>query len=217
MSQDNNQTYSAQEEKLNVISHGIGVALSVLASIALVTRAINNGNNYQIAGAIIFGLSLILLYVASTAYHNATDPELRARLRIFDHAAIYVLIAGSYTPFALVTLHGPLGWIVFGVIWGMALIGIILKLFYTGRFKLLSTLLYVAMGWMGIFLAQSLHQRLPFTALGWMLGSGIAYTVGAILYSIKRMPFNHATFHIFVLIGSACSVIAIYVFVLAAR
>ena len=161
------------------------------------------------------GSALFCFYVASTAYHSAANPEVRARLRVFDHTAIYVLIAGSYTPFALVTLHGPLGWVVFGVVWGIALIGIILKLYFTGRFKLLSTLLYVAMGWMGILLAQSLHQHLPLAALAWILGGGIAYTVGAVLYSIKQMPFNHATFHIFVLIGSACSVIAIYVFVLA--
>ena len=214
MSLHSHPPYSASEEKLNIITHALGLVMSFIAAGVLLVRAIRNSDHWQIAAVLVFGLSLILLYSASTAYHSSTDPIKRAKLRILDHVAIYGLIAGTYTPFALVSLHGSLGWIVFGTVWGIALIGAILKLLFTGRFKLLSTFLYIAMGWMGILLFQSLQSQLSTEGLVWMIAGGVAYSIGALLYSIKRLPYNHALFHVFVLIGSACHVITIYYFVL---
>ena len=170
----------------------------------------------------IFGASLMVLYGASTIYHSATDPVLRSRLRVLDHASIYVLIAGTYTPFTLVTLNQPdgwnghwtIGWTIFTVSWALAVSGIILKLFFTGRFKKTSTAMYVLMGWMIIFAIEPVIDRLPAEGLNWLVAGGIAYTVGAILYGIKAIKLNHAIFHFFVLAGSACHFIAVYFYVL---
>ena len=160
--------------------------------------------------------SLMIVFAASTIYHSAKKPTLRSRLRVFDHAAIYVLIAGSYTPFTLVTLNGMVGWVLFGITWGMALTGIVLKLFYTGKFKILSTLMYVFMGWLIIFAIKPLMNNLPAEGLVWLVAGGVAYTVGAILYSIKKIKLNHAIFHVFVLIGAACQFVTVFFYVLPA-
>jgi len=153
------------------------------------------------------------LFAASTLYHHASDPLRRTRLRIFDHAAIYVLIAGTYTPFCLVTLPEKTGLIVFAVVWIFALVGIGIKLFFTGRFSVLSTLMYLFMGWMVIFIIKPLVDNLDIQGLYWLFSGGLAYTIGAILYSIKNVPFNHACFHILVLIGSFCHYMGIYLYV----
>ena len=134
-----------------------------------------------------------------------------------DHASIYVLIAGTYTPFALVTLQGTFGWVVFGVVWSMALAGIVLKLFYTGKYQTISTIMYVVMGWIIVFAIKPLMQELSPKGLLWLFGGGISYTVGAVLFSFDRIKFNHAIFHIFVLLGTFCHFIAIYYYVLPAK
>jgi len=206
--------YSLIEEKTNIISHGIGFILSIIALVLLVTHANLYGNTWHIVSFSIFGASLIVLYVASTCYHSAKKPELRSRLRVFDHAAIYVLIAGTYTPFTLVTLKGPIGWSIFGVTWGMALTGIILKLFFTGKYKLISTLMYVFMGWVIIFAIKPLINNLSSDGLLWLVAGGMSYTIGAILYSIKKIKFNHAIFHVFVFIGSISHFVAVFFYVL---
>jgi hemolysin III len=135
-------------------------------------------------------------------------------LRVLDHASIYGLIAGTYTPFALVTFRGTLGWVVFGISWGLALAGISLKLIFTGRYKLASTLMYVFMGWIGVVAVKPLLHNLPAGGLFWLLTGGMAYTIGATLYSIRRIPFNHAIFHIFVLIGGFSHFVAVFFYVL---
>lgn len=206
--------YSPLEERLNVVSHFIGFILSLIALCFLVIKASLFGNIWHIISFSVFGISLALLYAASTFYHNAKEWVLRKRLKILDHAAIYVLIAGTYTPFALVTLHGTTGWIIFGLAWGLAIVGIILKLFFTGRFKLLSTLMYVGMGWIIVFAINKLIDNLPIMGSYWAFGGGIFYTIGAVLYMIKKLPFNHAIFHIFVLFGSFCHFITVYYYVL---
>ena len=206
--------YSPLEEKTNIISHGIGFILSIIALVLLVTHAKLYGNAWHVVSFSIFGASLIILYGASTFYHGTKKPELRNRLRVFDHASIYVLIAGTYTPFTLVTLKGPLGWSILGVSWGMALTGIILKLFLTGKYKLISTLMYVFMGWIIIFAIKPVINNLSFEGSRWLFAGGMAYTIGAIIYSIKRIKFNHAIFHMFVLIGSACHFVTVFVYVL---
>ena len=206
--------YSPTEEKINIISHAVGVILSCVALVLLETRAIQHGGVLPIVSVSIFGASLIVLYAASTYYHSVKKPELRSKLRIIDHASIYVLIAGTYTPFSLVALNGPIGWTIFGISWGLALIGIFLKLFFTGKYDLISTLMYVFMGWVIIFAIKPLINNLSSDGLFWLIAGGAAYTIGAILYSIKKIKFNHAIFHILVLAGSGCHFVSVFFYVL---
>jgi hemolysin III len=209
--------YSPLEERINILSHAIGLLLSIIAVVLLVTRASSYGNAWHIVSVAIFGASLIALYAASTTYHSATRAELRARLRVIDHATIYILIAGTYTPFTLITLNGATGWTIFAVSWGMAISGITLKLFFTGRFNLVSTLMYVFMGWIIIFAVKPLIAGLPTAGLYWLVAGGLSYTIGAIIYSIKKVPLNHAIFHLFVLAGSICHFVAVYFYVLPSQ
>jgi len=206
--------YSPLEEAINIYSHAIGVGLSIVALVLLVVRASQYGDVWHVVSFSVFGASLIVLFAASTIYHSAKNSVVRARLRIVDHAAIYVLIAGSYTPFTLVTLSGSVGWTIFGVTWGMALSGIVLKIFFTGKFELISTLLYLFMGWIIVFAIKPLIAALPSDGLYWLVAGGVSYTVGAILYAIDRIKFNHAIFHVFVLAGAFCHFMAIYFYVL---
>jgi hemolysin III len=206
--------YAPAEERINIVSHASGLLLSIAGLLALVARALLHGNTLQLVSASVFGVSMITLYTASVAYHSVQAPLLRTRLRTVDHAAIYVLIAGTYTPFALVTLQGAAGWVLFGIIWGMAATGIVLKLYFTGHYELFSTLMYVFMGWLIVFFIKPLIASFPPVGLAWLLAGGISYTLGAVLYSIPRIPFHHAVFHLCVLIGSACHFIAVYGYVL---
>jgi hemolysin III len=206
--------YSPIEEKINIISHATGFILSIVAFVLLVTHANLHGDVWHIVSFSIFGASLIILYAASTFYHSAKKSELRNRLKIIDHASIYVLIAGTYTPFTLVTLKGTIGWVIFGTSWGLALTGIILKLFFTGKYNLISTIMYVLMGWVIVFAIKPLINNLPLEGLLWLIAGGISYTIGAILYSIKKIKFNHAIFHMFVLMGSFCHFMSVFFYVL---
>jgi hemolysin III len=206
--------YSPIEEKINIISHAVGFILSIIALVLLVRHATRHGDVWHIVSFSIFGASLIILYAASSFYHSAKKPELRNRLNIIDHASIYVLIAGTYTPFTLVTLKGTIGWVIFGISWGLALTGIILKLFFTGKYNLMSTIMYVLMGWVIVFAIKPLMNNLPLAGLLWLVAGGISYTIGAILYGIKKIKFNHAIFHMFVLMGSFCHFMSVYFYVL---
>ena len=208
------QFYSALEEKTNIISHAIGFILSIVALVLMVVRAGRYGNGLDIVSVSIFGASLIVLYAASTIYHSTEGPARRNRLRVIDHATIYVLIAGTYTPFALVVLNGATGWMIFAASWAMAVSGIILKLFFTGKYNRLSTLMYVFMGWIIVFAIIPLIENLSRQGLFWLFAGGVAYTTGAILYSIKKVKFNHAIFHMFVLLGSFCHFVSVYFYVL---
>jgi len=205
--------YSPVEERINVVSHAVGFIASIAALVLLVVRASLHGNAWYIVSFSIFGASLMLLYAASTIYHNSKRPELRKRLKVIDHSSIYILIAGSYTPFTIVTLNGTVGWVIFGISWGIALTGIILKLFFTGKYNLLSTIMYVMMGWLVVFFIKPLMNSLPAEGVFWLIAGGVSYTVGAVIYMIKKIPLNHAIFHIFVLIGSACHVVSVYFYV----
>jgi hemolysin III len=172
------------------------------------------GDILDFVSALVFACSLMALYGASTCYHCARQPALRQKLRIIDHASIYCLIAGTYTPFALLILKGTTGWVIFSITWLMALVGIVLKLFFTGRYQLVSTLMYVFMGWIIIFVFDPLKENLPDAGLDWLLAGGFFYTVGAALYAIKKIKFNHAIFHLFVLAGSFCHFLAVYLYVI---
>ncbi|GAB1346409.1 hemolysin III family protein [Cloacibacterium normanense] len=209
----NIQFYSPTEEKLNIWSHAFGIFLSIIALVLLIIKAVQQDNIWMMISFPIFGVSLILLYLASTLYHASKEPQKRFKLKVFDHAAIYVLIAGSYTPFTLVSLNGETGWLIFSMVWVMAFTGIILKLFFTGRFKVISTAMYVLMGWLIVFYFQDLTAHLHEKGVFYLILGGVLYTIGAILYSIKKIKFNHAIFHFFVLAGSFCHFLSIYLYV----
>lgn len=209
----NIQFYSPTEEKLNIWSHAFGIFLSIIALVLLIIKAVQQDNIWMMISFPIFGVSLILLYLASTLYHASKEPQKRFKLKVFDHAAIYVLIAGSYTPFTLVSLNGETGWLIFSMVWVMAFTGIILKLFFTGKFKIVSTAMYVLMGWLIVFYFQDLTASLHEKGVFYLILGGISYTIGAILYSIKKIKFNHAIFHFFVLAGSFCHFLSIYLYV----
>ena len=206
--------YSPLEEKINIASHALGLVLSMLALVLLVVHASLYGDVWHIVSFSVFGASLIILYASSTVYHSAKNPQARSRLRVVDHAAIYVLIAGTYTPLALITLGGVAGWSIFGVVWGMAIVGISLKLFFTGKYDGVSTVMYVFMGWVIVFAIDPLVENLSADGLFWLVAGGVSYTFGAILYSIKAIKFNHAIFHGFVLLGSICHFGLVYFYVL---
>ena len=214
MDKKNITYYDKKEEKLNVISHAIGLVLSIVALVLLLVKSSSYGNVWHITSFSIYGASLIVLYAASTFYHYSQSPKLRHRLNIFDHASIYILIAGTYTPFTLVVLNGWIGWTIFGISWGLAIAGVTLKLFFTGRFNKISTITYVLMGWVIVFAIKPLIDNLSIEGLWWLLSGGIFYTIGAVLFSIPKIKYNHLIFHIFVLLGSFSHFMAVYFHVL---
>lgn len=210
MMENSNHQYSEKEEQLNVLTHGFGLVVSIIVFPFLIQKAMSFDGFWEQVSFIIYGVSLIILYAASTFYHAAKKPLLRRRLNIFDHAAIYVLIAGSYTPFCFVALHSQLGWYLFIFVWVFAFIGIILKLFFTGKYDILSTAMYLLMGWQVVFFIKPLLNNLSTEELQLLILGGVFYTVGAILYSIPKVKYNHAIFHVFVLLGSLSHFLAIY-------
>ncbi|WP_237390677.1 PAQR family membrane homeostasis protein TrhA [Fulvivirga sediminis] len=206
--------YNKKEEYLNVITHFVGFLLSIAALALLVTYSALEGTVWHIVSFSIYGSSMAVLYLSSTLYHAAKKKTLRRKLNVLDHAAIYLLIAGTYTPFCLIALKGPLGWTILGITWGIALIGIILKFFFTGRFNKVSTISYVLLGWIAVFATKPLIENLPTPGLIYLLLGGLCYTVGAIFYSIERIPYNHAIFHFWVLGGSVMHFIAVFFYLL---
>lgn len=198
-----------REEIANAVTHGIGALASAAAGAVLVTLATLHGTRMQMVSALVFGSSLLLLYTASTLYHAIPSMTVKRRLKVFDHCAIYLLIAGTYTPFALIGLRGPVGWWLFGIVWGLAAVGVTFKLFFTGRFKLFSTLVYIGMGWMAIFAIKPMMSSIPLPSLMWLLAGGVAYTAGTVFYHNERLRYSHAVWHLFVLMGSACHYIAV--------
>lgn len=207
-------SYIKSEEIINTLSHGIGFILSIIALILLITKSLNLNSSAYLSSTLVYGFSLIFLYASSTLYHGIQKPTLRNRLNLMDHIAIYILIAGTYTPFTINTIEGSLGWIIFGIVWVFALVGIILKVFFFGRYNKLSALAYVVMGWIIVIGLKTLLEKLGLAGTIWLFSGGIFYTVGAIFYLFKKLPFNHAIFHFFVLAGSLCHFISIYWFVL---
>ena len=197
------------EEIANAITHGIGLLLSIAGFVVLLVLAALRGTAWHIVACSIYGATLICLYAASTLYHAVISPRVKRALRIFDHSAIYLLISGTYTPFLLVSLRGPWGWSLFGVIWGLALVGVLFKFWFVERFAILSTAVYIAMGWLVVIAAKPVITHLPLTAIIWLLAGGLAYTGGVIFFAAKRIPYSHAIWHLFVLAGSICHYFAI--------
>jgi hemolysin III len=203
------QVATQREEIANAITHGLGALASAAAGAVLITLAAQSGTRTQLVSAIVFCSTLVLLYTASTLYHAFPVSIAKRRLRVFDHCAIYVLIAGTYTPFALIGLRGTVGWWLFGTVWSLAAIGMTLKLFFTGRYELASTLAYIGMGWLAVFAIRPMLDRIPTVSLLWLLGGGIAYTAGTLFYRNERLRYSHAVWHLFVLAGSACHFVAV--------
>ena len=199
---------------LNVITHLAGLVLSIAGLVLLVTFASLHGNVWHIVSFTIFGSSMVILYLASTMYHYVGQKKWRRKLNIMDHAAIYVLIAGTYTPYCLTVLNGAMGWTLFGITWGLAIAGIILKLFFTGRYDSLSTISYVLMGWVAVIAAKPLAENLSYEALFYLLLGGLFYTLGAVIFSIKKLPYNHAIFHFFVLFGTISHFVSVFFYIL---
>lgn len=208
--------YPEKEEKLNILSHGLGVVLSLIAFPFLIIKSLKTNDPLVILSFVIYGLSMILLYAASTLYHSAVNRKLRFFLNIFDHAAIYILIAGTYAPVALIVLQGKIGWLIFGLSWLFAILGVLYKWYFIGKYRVLSIITYVLMGWMVIFAIEPLLQNFQKEGLLLLLAGGIFYSIGAVLFALPKIPYNHAIFHVFVLLGSLAHFFAIYCFVLNA-
>ncbi|MEN1958920.1 hemolysin III family protein [Luteimonas sp. MJ246] len=198
-----------REELASALTHGLGATAALAGGAVLITLAALYGNGWQLGAAIVFGVSLLLLYIASTLYHSFQNPVLKGRLKVFDHCAIYVLIAGTYTPFTLIGLRGPWGWGLFAAIWTLALTGVVFKLFYTGRFKRLSTLVYVAMGWLVLVAIKPVLAALDAWTFGWLVAGGVFYTLGTVFYHRESLPFSHAIWHLFCIAGSVCHYVAV--------
>ena len=198
-----------REELASALTHGLGATAALAGGAVLVTLAAVFGNGWQLGAAIVFGVTLLLLYLASTLYHAFQHPVLKRRLKVFDHCAIYLLIAGTYTPFTLIGLRGPWGWGLFAAIWTLALAGVVFKLFYTGRFKRLSTLVYVAMGWLVLVAIKPVLAALDAWTFGWLIAGGVFYTLGTIFYHRESIPYSHAIWHLFCIAGSVCHYVAV--------
>jgi hemolysin III len=208
------EKYSFLEEIFNSITHGIGALISIAGLVFLIVFSIMYGSLNHIISCTIFGATLVLLYTASTLYHSFHKPNLKHVFKILDHSCIYVLIAGTYTPFLLVTIKGVVGWSMFALVWSLTVIGILFKIFFVHRFKIISTFAYILMGWLVIFAIKPLFQTLPGGGLAWLICGGLAYTLGTIFYAWEKLPFNHAIWHLFVLTGSVCHFCAVMFYVI---
>lgn len=214
MSLSPSNKYSLGEEIAHGLTHGIGIVLAIAGLCVLVTFSALYGSAVHVVASSIFGASMIVLYTASTLYHSLPMPETKRIMRVVDHASIYLLIAGTYTPFTLVTLEGAWGWSLFGVVWGLAIVGIIFKLFFTGRFDRLSVAIYVAMGWCGLVAIKPMMAALPTLGLWLLVAGGLAYTGGVIFYLLERMRYHHAVWHLFVMAGTTLHYFVILFFVI---
>lgn len=214
MSASSASEYSDIEERANAITHGLGVVLGVVGLILLLIRAFDyQADMLTFASMAVYGSSIILLFLASTLYHSITTEKTKRLLKTLDHCAIYLLIAGSYTPFLLVGLRTPLAMGLMAVIWGIALVGIIMKIAFVYRFKRLSLFIYLAMGWLSLIVVYQLAMNIDIGGLVLLAVGGVIYSLGVIFYVAKRIPYNHAIWHLFVLAGCACHFFAIYLFV----
>jgi len=196
------RTLSSEEEIFNSITHGIGTLLSIAALVLLVVYACNKGDVWHIVSFSIFGASLVILYLSSTLYHSFTKAKLKNLFVRFDHAAIFLLIAGTYTPYVLTTIRGALGWTLFGIIWGLAIAGIVIRSIYLTRFRKLMVGIYVAMGWMFLIAIVPMVRNLPVSSTVFLFLGAACYSVGVIFYAWRKLKYGHGIWHLFVLAGS---------------
>lgn len=200
------------EETWNVITHGLGFILAIPALIFLIMRSASTGSALYVTSFTIFGISTMILFLASTFYH-ASPLSKRRQFRIIDHCSIYILIAGTYTPFALIAIGGGLGWTIFGIEWGLALCGIVFKFFFIERFKAVSLICYLGMGWLIIIAFKTVVTHITMTGFSYLLAGGLMYTIGAFFFANHKIPYNHAIWHVFVLAGSAFMLVTVLFYV----
>lgn len=202
-----------KEEKYNVISHAVGAILSLLGLVLLLLSNTSR-TGYAVFGILIYGFAMVFLFSSSSVYHAVKRGQLKEKLRILDHVSIYFLIAGTYTPVALILLENTSGWMLFWIVWGIAAIGTVLKLFFTGKFEFISLLLYAIMGWLIVFDLKNLEAVIPESGIKLLFMGGVFYTVGIIFYAVHRIPFNHFIWHLFVLAGAFCHWLFIFRYVI---
>ncbi len=202
--------YSSKEEIVHVITHGIGIPLSVVGLIFLIIKARIYGDGWHLVSFIVFSCTLLVLYLSSTLYHSASGIHTKTFLRKLDHSAIYLLIAGTYTPFLLTNLRGTVGWIMFFIVWTFASIGIVIKIATKIQSKWVSVIIYLVMGWLAVFIYRSMIELLPETSITFLILGGLMYTLGVIFYVWEKLPYHHAVWHLFVLGGSICHYFSIY-------
>jgi len=200
------------EEKLNAITHGVGAFLGIIG-LGFLIYYDTNKTPFSLFSVIVYGSSVVILFTASTLYHLAIDQKKKYYLRITDHISIYFLIAGTYTPVLLISLVDSLGWILFYLVWTITALGIVMKLFFTGKFEVFSTLMYLAMGWLIVFDLSSLADKIN-EGMVFLIAGGVAYTVGVVFYTFERIPYNHVIWHLFVLIGAFCHFLMIFNYVI---
>jgi hemolysin III len=210
-------SYSLREEIAHSATHGLGIVLSIAGLIAMVAVSERSGDVRHIVASVVYGMTLILLYLSSTLYHSVPSPSAKRVLKVLDHSAIYLLIAGTYTPFTLISLRGAWGWTLFGLIWGMALLGITLKVAAISRFRWLSIVLYLGMGWLVLVALKPLIEAVSPAGMRLLFFGGVSYTFGVLFYIWRRLPYHHAVWHLFVLAGSVFHFFAVLLYVLPAK
>ena len=209
--------YTFGEEIANAASHGLGALLAIAGLAVLTVAAARRGEGaWQVVPCVVYGAAMVLMFTTSTLYHSFTHPRAKRVFRVLDHEMIFLMIAGSYTPFVLITLRGALGWWLFGAVWGIAAGGMVFQGFFTGRFRWASTGLYVLMGWIIVFALKPLAENMSPAGMRWLVAGGLCYTAGAGIYMSKKVPYHHAAWHLMVLAGSACHYFAILRHVLPA-
>lgn len=201
---------TSKEEIVNGITHGIGALLSVVALVVLIMVAGNHGDALHLVSFSIYGVTLVLLYLSSTLYHSFSGPRIKNLFARFDHVSIFLLIAGTYTPILLTSIGGVWGWSLFGVVWGLALVGAVIRSIYLHRFRKLMVAVYLLMGWMFVIAGKQVYLSLPSISLTFLILGGVAYSVGVIFYMWRRLPYSHGIWHLFVLAGSILHFFAIY-------
>jgi hemolysin III len=204
-----NEDFTLGEEIIHSVTHGLGAIMSVAALVALVILAVTRGTEWHVLSFAIYGTSLLALYLASTLYHGVQKPRLRPILRKVDHACIYLLIAGTYTPFVLISMRSTVGLTLLAVVWGMAVFGIVYKIFFIDKFVVLTTLAYVVMGWMSVIAWREMVANIPSVGLVFLMVGGGLYTVGVIFYAMTKIRYTHAIWHLFILGASACHFVAV--------
>ena len=207
----------AQEELVNTLTHGLGLALCLAGVPLLIALAALRGGARLVVAVSIYGTCLLALYAASTLYHALRGPRVKRFFRLLDHSAIYLLIAGTYTPFTLIVLRGAWGWTLLGLVWGISVFGILWKVFFLERLEAVSIALYVVMGWLAVIAIKPMFAALHTEGMLWILAGGVAYTGGVVFYAWKRVPYNHAIWHLFVMAGSLCHYFAVMRYVLPGR
>ncbi len=209
MAKESGLEYSVGEEIVHALTHGLGVILSIAALSWMLYVSIGAADPWRIAASSIYGATLIMLFLASTVYHSMYASRHREIFRLLDHCAIYLLIAGTYTPFLLVAMRTDTGWWLFGTIWALATAGIVKKLWFRHRFPKIALASYLAMGWLAVAAAPQIADAIGANGMAWLIAGGVSYSVGAVFYALDRIPFNHAVWHVFVLAGGLCHFLSI--------